>query len=179
MRTRLMRTSPLTPVLLALLFGAAGSASGRQPNPNLLYSISAMHSSKCLDVEGGALGNGVPVSQYDCHGGNNQQWLFTPVNDGFYRITARHSGKALTVYGGIYSTNDGIVVQQFEYNGLYNQMWSVDPVGDGYYRITARHSGRSLDIRGALLNNGAPAQQYWFANGANQKWRLTPLVACQ
>jgi glucosylceramidase len=178
MRTRLMRASLLTPILLALLFVAAGSASGQQPNPNLFYSISAMHSSKCLDVEGAALGNGAAVNQWDCHGGQNQQWLFTPVGDGFYKITARHSGKALTVYGGIYSTNDGIVVQQFEYNGLYNQMWSVNDLGGGYYEIKARHSGRSLDVRWAWLHNGAPVQQYWFANGANQKWKLTPLVAC-
>jgi hypothetical protein len=175
-----MRTSLLTPILLTLLFAAAGSAFGQEPNPNLLYSISAMHSGKCLDVEGGAFGNGVAVNQWDCHGGTNQQWLFTPVGDGFYEITAKHSGKALTVYGGIYSTNDGVVVQQWDYNGLFNQMWSVKPLGDGYYEIKARHSGRDLDIRRDWFHNGAPARQDWPNNppAPNQRWKLTPLVAC-
>lgn len=180
MRTKLMRTSLLTPILRALLSVATGSAFGQAPNPKLFYSISAMHSTKCLDVEGGAIGNGAAVNQWDCHGGKNQQWLFTPVGDGFYEITARHSGRALTVYGGIYSTDNGVVVQQWDYNRLFNQLWSVNPLGDGYYEIKARHSGRSLDIRGAWLHNGAPAQQY-FVTGSpapNQKWKLTPLVAC-
>jgi glucosylceramidase len=91
-----------------------------------LYSISAMHSSKCLDVEGAALGNGVPVNQYDCHGGTNQQWLFTPVGDGYYKITARHSGRSLDVRWAW--LNNGAPVQQYWFANGANQKWKLTPL---------------------------------------------------
>jgi hypothetical protein len=174
MRRRLMRTSLLTPILLALLFVAAGSAFGLPPDPNLWYQIKARHSAKCLDVSGGALRNGANVIQWDCHGGENQQWKFTPVGAGYYRITAKHSTKVLDVFGGIFSTANNVDVQQREYNGSANQMWYVEDLLNGYYRITARHSNKSLDIRGASTYNGAQAHQWDYVGGYNQMWELTP-----
>jgi hypothetical protein len=173
MRTRLMRTSLLTPILLALLFIAAGSAFGQAPDPTRFYQIMARHSRRCLDVTGGSGGNGVPVIQWDCHGGENQQWKFTPVGAGYYKITARHSGKALEVFGGVFLTSNGGVVGQWEYVGNTNQMWYVGDLGSGIYQIITRHSNKSLDIRGASTENGATAQQYDYGSGNNQLWMLT------
>lgn len=175
MRTRLMRTSLLTPILLALLFVAAGSAFGQAPDPNRFYQITARHSGKCLDVAGGngAIGNGVPVVQFTCHGGYNQQWKFTPVGAGYYKITARHSLKALEVFGGVFATGNGLVVGQWDYVGNTNQMWYVGDLGSGIYQLITRHSNKSLDIRGASPENGATVQQYDYGSGNNQLWMLT------
>ncbi len=185
MRTRLMRTSLLTPILLALLFVAAGSAFGRQPDPNVFYEIRARHSDKCLDVSGGpsSLLNGAPVIQWDCNGADNQQWKFTPVvtpiaNTIYYKIVARHSGKVMDVFGGIFSISDHSDVQQRDFNGLDNQLWYVGDLGNGYYQIMAKHSQRGLDVRGALTRNGAQVQQYSFLWGLNQQWSLTPPRRC-
>ena len=178
MRTRLMRTSLLTPLLLALLFVAAGRAFGQRPTPGTLYQIIAKHSGKCLAVDGGpdAVGNGARVVQQDCNNEQNQLWLFDSVDGGnTYRITAKHSGKVLDVFGGVFSTGNGVIVEQWGYNGAGNQMWIVSDIGDGYYKILARHSGKSLDIFGASTDNGAQAHQWDFVGGDNQKWRLTPL----
>jgi hypothetical protein len=177
-----MKTSFLTPILLALLFVTAGNAFGEGPNPNLLYQIIAKHSGRCLDVVGGSVSNGVGVVQWDCHGGENQQWLFSrdPIT-GYYKITARHSGKVLDVFGGIFSQGEGVDVQQRDFNGADNQMWSVTPSvtpGDvDCYVISAKHSGKSLSIEASW--NGAPARQFSFGYGynrLNQVWRLIPLV---
>lgn len=176
MRTRLMRTSLLTPILLALLFVAAGSAFGQAPDPNRFYQIMARHSGKCLDVTGGSVDNGAPVIQWDCHGRDNQQWTFTPIGAGYYKIIARHSGRVLDVFGGIFSGGNDIDVQQRDYNGSANQMWHVDPVGGGYYSIIAKHSGRGLKIRGGSTNSGAQAIQYdWRQEYTDAQWLLTPL----
>lgn len=178
MRTRLMRTSLLTPALLALLFVTAGSAFGMSPDPNTWYRVTAKHSGKCLDVTGGSVGNGALVIQWDCHNGDNQQWKFIPISAGYYKIIAKHSGKALDVFGGVFSAANGVVVEQWDYNGSANQMWFVDDIGDGYYTITARHSGKSLDISGAATDNGAQLHQYDYWGGDNQKFRLTPIAPC-
>jgi hypothetical protein len=180
MRTRLMRTSLLTPILLALLFVATGSAFGQTPNPNILYQIIARHSGKCLEVDGGAVWNLAPVVQRDCNGATNQQWTFFDVGAGYYKIIAKHSGKALDVFGGVFSAVNDVIVEQNEYNGSTNQMWYVRPLTDGYYQITARHSNKSLDIdtRPGAMTNGARAQQWDYWGGWNQQFRLTPLTPC-
>jgi hypothetical protein len=172
-----MRTSLLTPTLLALLLVAAGSAFGRAPDPNLFYEIRARHSDKCLEVYGGtgALGNGAPVVQWECVGAENQQWKFAPVaNTGYYKISVRHSGKVLDVFGGIYSIGDQVDIQQRDFNGLDNQLWYLGDLGNGYYQIIAKHSEKGLDVRGASTDNRAQVQQYPFRWGLNQQWSLIP-----
>jgi hypothetical protein len=136
-----MRTSLLTPILLALLSVAAGSAFGQLPDPNRFYQITARHSGKCLEVNGGpsAVWNGAPVVQRDCNYAENQQWTFTPVGAGYYKITARHSGKSLDIFGGIFSAGNQVDVQQRDYNGSTNQTWYLYDLQNGYYGLLARH----------------------------------------
>ena len=174
MRIRLMRISLLTPILLALLFVAAGNAFG-QP----VYNITAKHSGKCLDVSGGpsAVRNGVRVIQEDCNGGESQKWKLTHVGDGYYKIIANHSGKALDVSGGIFMLWDGVSVVQWDYHAGANQMWKLIPVGGGYHKILAKHSGRSLHIDSGpgATANGAGAQQWGYWGGDNQQFKLIAL----
>jgi len=95
--------------------------------------------------------NGAPVVQGNCDYAENQQWKFTPLgpNDE-YSITARHSGKVLDVFGGIFSLGNDVDVQQRDYNGFANQVWHVAELGNRYYSTMAKYSRRSLDIRGLL-----------------------------
>jgi Ricin-type beta-trefoil lectin domain. len=175
-----MRTSLLTPILLALLFVAAGQAFGQ--DPSTFYHITAKHSGRCLDVAGGpgATGDGVQVIQRDCNAGNSQKWKFTAVDDEYYKIVATHSGKALDVFGGIFTLVNGVAVKQWEYHGSANQMWKLVPIPSeaGYYKIVAKHSGLSLGIKGGpgATGNDAQAQQWGYWGGDNQKWKLTALT---
>ena len=176
---RLMRTSILTPILLALLFVAAGNAFG-QIDSSIFYRITAKHSGKCLAVAGGvnSQSNGDRVIQWDCiEAEDNQKWQILPVGDIYYKIIARHSGKSLSVFGGIVSLGNGVVVQQWDYNDGANQMWKFDCLGDGSYRIVAKHSGKVLDINGGpdARGNGPHAQQWECCGGDNQKFILQPL----
>lgn len=50
------------------------------------------------------------------------------VSGATYKITAKHSGKALDVAGR--ATNAGANVQQWSYNGGNNQKWKVVDTGD-------------------------------------------------
>jgi ricin-type beta-trefoil lectin protein len=175
----LMKTSLVTPILLALLFVTAGQAFS-QIDTAPLYHIVAKHSGKCLEVSGAATGNGVQVIQSDCNEtGQNQQWAFTRVEDGYYKILAKHSGKSLDVSGGPYLVHNGIDVKTWDYHGGSNQMWRLIRVEPGFYELRARHSGRSLYIDGGsgAINNGARAQQWDYTGEDNQKFGLIALGA--
>jgi hypothetical protein len=101
------------------------------------------------------------------------------VDDGYYKIIAQHSGKALDVFGGVISQRNGVVVQQRDYNGGDNQKWQITCAGDGFYKIVAKHSGKALDIdyngEPGALGNGPFAQQWDDWGGDNQKFWFQPL----
>ena len=100
---------------------------------------------------------------------------FSQVEAGvYYRIIAKHSGKALDVSGGVEGRANGIPVVQYDAVGGANQFFKFVSVGDGYYRIIAKHSGKALDVSEGVdgVRNGIPIVQYDPVGGANQFFKL-------
>lgn len=96
-----------------------------------------------------------------------------PVQDGVYRIVARHSNQVLDVSSC--SGANGANVQQWPWIGGDCQRWRLVNLGNGDYTIAAQHSGQALDVAGCSISNGANVQQ-WPSNGADcQKWKLEPV----
>ena len=95
---------------------------------------------------------------------------------GYYRIMARHSGKAVVVAG--VSTADNADVYQWDYNdnSTDNDEWELRGIGGGYYRIINRHSGKDLTVVGASTANGANVVQYTYGGTtANDEWQPVDL----
>jgi len=95
---------------------------------------------------------------------------------GYYRIMARHSGKAVVVAGA--STVDNADVYQWDYNdnALDNDEWELASLGGGYYRIINRNSGKDLNVVGASTANGANVIQYTYGGTtANDEWQPVDL----
>ncbi|MBD2329576.1 RICIN domain-containing protein [Alkalinema sp. FACHB-956] len=90
----------------------------------------------------------------------------------YYRITPRHSGKAIDVYGG--QTSNGAALIQWPYQGGANQQWQLKRLTDGYYTINARHSQKSADVTGASRDNGAKLIQWQNTNSDSQRWCFQP-----
>ncbi|MFG2914237.1 RICIN domain-containing protein [Kitasatospora sp. NPDC048298] len=138
--------------------------------------LTPKHSGKAVDVAGGyaATQDGVLVHQWEWLNGSNQKWRLEPVADGYYRLIAQHSGKALTVDQE--STGDGAAIVQAQWTGAAGQQWRVEPAGDGHYRLTARHSGKVLDVAGgpADQRNGVQLRQWEWLAADNQRFRLDP-----
>ena len=65
------------------------------------------------------------IIQWPVNGGDNQSWTLEPVADGYVRIVARHSGKAMDVESA--STGDGARVIQYTPHGNANQQWLLRP----------------------------------------------------
>lgn len=95
------------------------------------------------------------------------------VPNGTYKITAKHSGKALDVTDA--SQSNGAVIQQYDYVGGNNQQWVIEALADNTYKITALHSGKALDVCGVSYADGACLIQYDFHGGDNQRWRIEPV----
>jgi hypothetical protein len=135
---------------------------------SVLYDFVAIHSRKCLDVNGASLDNGTPLIQWSCHDGDNQLWSVAPGIDGYVQIISRNSGKCLDVNGG--SVDDGAAVIQWSCHGGANQQWLIERLDSGFMRITARHSGKCLDVYAASPEDGASVMQWQCHGGENQSW---------
>jgi hypothetical protein len=103
----------------------------------------------------------------------------TPTQDpggfnGFYRIVARHSSKAIVVAGG--STAEGAAVVQLTYSAVPANEWSFVSLGSGYYRVMNRLSGKALAVQGGSTASSIPIVQYTYGGAAtNDEWMLTDL----
>ena len=98
------------------------------------------------------------------------------VLSGFFRIMARHSGKAVVVQGA--STTNGANVFQWTYGGsATNDEWRFRHLGGGFYALTARHSGQAMNVRGASSAEGADIIQWPYGGAAtNDEWRVERLA---
>ena len=91
---------------------------------------------------------------------------------GYYRLTARHSGKAVVVQGA--ATGNGANVYQWPYGGAArNDEWEVRAIAAGAYRIINRHSGRDLVVQSASTAEGANIFQYTYGGtNTNDEWAI-------
>ena len=138
-----------------------------------VFSLTALHSGKCLDVRQASLANGAPVQQWTCHGKDNQHWIVEP-RFGEYYLRALHSGKCLDVRQA--SLANGAPVQQWTCHSPEHQTWILEPdltlEDKPSYSLRALHSGKCLDVRQASLANGAPVQQWTCHGPDHQRWLL-------
>jgi hypothetical protein len=95
-----------------------------------------------------------------------------PLASGTYKITVRHSGKALKPVG----TAAGSLVQQFRYRRSDTAMrWTVTATGGGQYSVVNVPTGRSMSIVGASTADGANVNIENASASTAQKWTITPL----
>jgi len=96
-----------------------------QSTGNGSYLLIPQHTSgKCLEVYGwsGSNGGTVDIWSYSGTGGNNQNWLIQPTDNGYYKIINVNSGKALDLNG--FSLSDGGTVDQWDFGYGHNQQWA-------------------------------------------------------
>ena len=131
---------------------------------------SALNANKVLSVQNDGFGDQTAAVLNDKKDTSGQRFEVRSAGNGYYTITAEHSGKVLDVNGA--STASGATVQQYTSNGTNAQLWYFTNAGNGYYTI---HSvlGTCLDVWSANTANGTMIDCYAY-NGTNaQKWKLT------
>ena len=91
---------------------------------------------------------------------------------GYYRLTARHSGKAVVVQSA--STANSANVFQWAYGGTAtNDEWQVLSIGSGYYRVINRNSGKDMVVQSASTADVANIFQYAYGGTTtNDEWAI-------
>jgi hypothetical protein len=92
---------------------------------------------------------------------------------GYYRIMARHSGKAVAVQSA--STANSANVFQWTYGGTAtNDEWELRDIGSGYHRVINRNSGKDMVVQSASTAEGANIFQYAYSSGTttNDEWAI-------
>ncbi|WP_187263764.1 glycoside hydrolase family 66 protein [Pontibacter beigongshangensis] len=92
------------------------------------------------------------------------------VAGGVYKITAKHSGKALDVKQQL--TTDGTIIYQYEYLGAANQKWLLEGPGNGYFKLIATHSSKAMDVVGGSTAEGVAIHQWTPVNTTSQDWSI-------
>ncbi|GAB3949044.1 hypothetical protein GCM10028805_24750 [Spirosoma harenae] len=136
------------------------------------YRIVSRVSGKVLGVEGSSQDDGALVKQRTDANALSQRWRFESVGNGFYKIGAVHSNKAIDV---IWSSQDnGMGIEQWTFNGdwSFNQHFSLQRNASGYFQITARHSSKALEVQDGNTNEGGMIVQNTPNGGINQQWSI-------
>jgi hypothetical protein len=91
---------------------------------------------------------------------------------GYYKILARHSGKALAVQSA--STSNSANVFQWTYGGsATNDEWEIRSIDSGYYRVINRNSGKDAVVQSASTSDGANIFQYTYGGATtNDEWAV-------
>jgi arabinan endo-1,5-alpha-L-arabinosidase len=92
------------------------------------------------------------------------------VSGGVYRITPRHSGKAVDVVGC--GTANGTNVNQWSWLNNNCQKWIFTDAGSGYWRISPMNAtGQGLRTNGSSAGSNVTIQGY--GSGSNDRqWQL-------
>lgn len=87
-----------------------------------------------------------------------------------YRISARHSGKALEITTN--STLNGILIQQNRWKGKREQIWRIKSFDGTHYQVSNGYSGRLMTVANSSTADVATVYQYANQNTDNQKWQF-------
>jgi hypothetical protein len=138
---------------------ASDDTGVRNDTFNGTYSIVASHSGKALDLYNYGTSDGSNIVQWNHWGGEPQQFVITPVDGIWHRITpVLTPEKALDISGA--SASDGANLQIWSYSGGPNQQFRFQNAGSGVWRIIPRHSQKCIDVAGASASDGANVLQW-------------------
>lgn len=147
--------------------------SGEQTIPNGRYQIcSALDNSSVISISGASTDDEANVLLYANERHDNQYFDFEYLGNGYYKITAKHSGKVLDVYWE--KMEVGANVQQYYWNNGDNQQWVVKDAGDGYFYIISKSNSLYMDVYGGVASNDVNIDTYTGHGGTSEKWKLIP-----
>jgi len=144
------------------------------PNKAGIYFLQNRNSGLYMDVSGGlsAQADGDNIQQWTSNNQANQQFQFTHLGDGVYKILVTHSMKSMDVSGGPSATQNGVNVQQWTYFGSSNQKFIVYPTPDGFYKLIPTNGGKIVEVSNASTSTGGNVQQWTNNNQTCGQWKF-------
>lgn len=111
-----------------------------------------------LDISGGSYENGANLQIWKNESVSQQRFYIEYVGNGYYKIKAKHSNKALTVSSE--NPTLGSKVTQEEDKDLETQKWIIKKQGSDIYNIISKCGNLYLDIPNYNTSNGQALQLY-------------------
>lgn len=138
------------------------------------YIATALDSGMCLNVQGASMNDEANVEIARKKEQDSQIFTVTYLNNGFYKILNKHSGKSLDVYIG--NAVRGTNVQQYGYHGGLPQQWTIRRAENGTFYIQPRCSGHYLDVANGSTADGTNVwTTVWMGGAAAQRWVFVPV----
>ena len=147
------------------------------------YQIcSTINKNIMFDITNGSNSNGALIQLWESAGANQQKFVLEYVDEGYYKIKSKYTGKYLTVANSNPAWGSKIT-QQDEKNDD-TQEWSFKKQSDGSYNIISKCGGLNIDIPDWNCSNGvkvqlwtsnesATAQRFWLVKEEERKGQKT------
>ncbi len=136
---------------------------------------SALADGRVLDVSNAGLSNACTLQLFEENTTFAQMFTIAANGDGFYTISALHSGKAIDMTGG--DVVPGRTLQQWGVSGepVANQLWSIRDNGDGTVSVVSKTTGLAVAVSGSKDKNGTAIIAAEPSSKKGQKWLLEPV----
>ena len=134
------------------------------------YRIVNQLTGKSFDVVGASMTEGARVTTYDALNVENQKWRIQKDANGFYYMTALHSGQLLDIPYCNYANST--VMQQVNGNNSDCQRFKIVDVGGGFFKIVAKGNTTKVLDGGISKQNGANVYLWDWADVSNQNWKF-------
>ena len=138
-------------VSILTLIGTHSNAQAEKVKNNGIYKIAiGKNSSKTLEVAGSSKVNNAKVDIWG-YGNAMAQKFYFEYQDGYYKITAMHTGKSLTAKNN--SIQDGTEIVQADFTGNNGQKWMLrDTKKNGWVISPLSNSNLAITVQGSIQN---------------------------
>ena len=119
---------------------------------NGIYKLAVgKNSSKVIEVKGEEKSDNAIISINQYENIESQKFYLEYQGEGFYKITAMHTGKSLTAKDN--KIQQGIEIVQYEYQGLESQKWILrDSKKNGWVISPRNNPNLAISIEGTIKN---------------------------
>ena len=163
----------LMAIIVTLILGLLGTnsyAKADKVKANGIYKVSiGKQPNKALELPGGNTDNNAGIGLWD-YGSAAWQKFYFEYEGGFYKITAMHTGKSLTVKNN--NITDGTEIVQSDYVGSDGQKWILrDTNKNGWVISLYSNLNLSICVKGSI-QNGSKIVLSKTADNDNQMFYL-------
>lgn len=153
------------------IFKPCAAEKGTQSAENGTYRVlSTVDNKKVLDIDGGSQANGVKLQMWDNANVKQQKFEIQYIGDGYYKIKAKHSNKALTVASKNPKVGSNVTQQKDE--NLDTQKWILKKYSESVYAIISKCGNFYMDLGSANTKNGQKLQLKNQSDLSNQRFVL-------
>ena len=133
------------------------------------YTIkSSLNTKYVFDIAWGSTQNYGNLQLYQDSTVGQQRFKVKYLGDGYYSITAAHSGRVLDVSNA--GKTNGTNVQQYSSNNSDAQKWIIAKNSDGTYSIVSKCNNLYMDVKDGIAGNNRNIQMYSGNGTKTQKF---------